>query len=60
MNNLDVRRHAKEKGVCLWQCAEELGVSEPTMTRMLRRELTERDKERLIAVIDKLAGEVCR
>lgn len=55
MSNLDVRQYAKEKGVCLWQCAEVLGISEPTMTRKLRRELPEDEKARLCEIIDRLA-----
>lgn len=55
MSNLDVRRYAKEKGVCLWQCAEVMGISEPTMTRKLRRELPEDEKSKLFEIIDSLA-----
>ena len=55
MSNLDVRQYAKEKGVCLWQCAEVLGISEPTMTRKLRRELPEDEKAKLREIIDELA-----
>lgn len=55
MKNLDVRQYAKSKGVCLWQCAEVLGISEPTMTRKLRRELPEDEKAKLREIIDELA-----
>jgi hypothetical protein len=39
----------------LWQLAEALGVSEPTMTRKLRHELPEDEKARIMALIYKLA-----
>ena len=55
MKNLDLRQYAKEKGVYLWQCAEVLGVSEPTMTRKLRREFPEDEKAKLREIIDELA-----
>ena len=55
MSNLDVRRHAKEKGICLWQCAEVMGISEPTMTRKLRKELPDDEKAKLFEIIDRLA-----
>lgn len=55
MKNLDVRHYGKSKGVCLWQCAEVLGISEPTMTRKLRRELPEDEKAKLREIIDELA-----
>lgn len=44
MHNLDVRHAAKAAGVCLWQIAEKLKFSEPTMTRKMRCELPESEK----------------
>lgn len=55
MMNNDVRTHAKEQGVFIWQLAESLGISEPTMTRKLRRELPNAEKTRLFELIDQLA-----
>ena len=57
MGNLDIRQIAKEKKVCLWQFAERLGISEPTMTRRLRCELPEAEKEKIFAIIEKVAEE---
>lgn len=56
MANQDVRQYAKEKGVQLWKCAAAMNISEPTMTRRLRTELTEQAKQELISIIDKLSG----
>ena len=57
MGNLDIRQIAKERKVCLWQIAERLGISEPTMTRRLRCELPEAEKEKIFAIIEKVAEE---
>lgn len=55
MFNKDIRNYAKEKGVFLWQVAEAMGISEPTMTRRLRSELSAEDKQTFMKSIDKLA-----
>lgn len=55
MANKDVRLYAKEHGVKLWQVAAAMGISEPTMTRRLRTELTEQAKQELLSTIDKLS-----
>ena len=55
MSNTDVRQYAKKNGVFFWQCAQAMGVSESTMTRRLRTELPEQDKQTLFQIIDNLA-----
>lgn len=55
MSNTDVRQYAKKNRVFLWQCAQAMGISEPTMTRRLRTELPEQDKQTLFQIIDDLA-----
>ncbi len=56
MANQDIKSYAKSKGVALWQIGDVKGVSEPTMTRLLRRELSEADKAEIIRIIDELAA----
>lgn len=56
MNNKDIRNLLKEKGIYHWQLADKLGISEPTLTRKLRRELPTEEKEKLIKVIKKMEG----
>lgn len=56
--NKEVRDAAKEKGVSLWQIAQHLGISEPTMTRWLRADLSTERKELILAAIDEIAKEV--
>lgn len=57
MSNLDIRQAAKERKVCLWQIAEHMGVSEPTITRRLRRELSEDEKKKIFVIIESIAKE---
>lgn len=49
--NADIRKVAKESGVSLWELADEMNVSEPTLTRMLRHELPGMIKADLMASI---------
>ena len=56
MFNGDLRARAKAKGVCLWEIAEALKISEPTMTRKLRHELSDADKSAILEIIDELAA----
>jgi len=53
--NSELRRFAKAKGVSLWQIAEALNISEPTMTRKLRRELPDDEKAKIRVIITQLA-----
>lgn len=55
--NSDIRSTAKTKGVRLWEIAEFLKVSDPTMTRMLRRELPNKEKQRFLSIIEEIASE---
>ena len=54
--NSDMRSTAKTKGVRLWEIAEFLKVSDPTMTRMLRRELPNKEKQRFLSIIEEIAS----
>lgn len=57
MNNTDIRKYAKAHGVRLWQIADELGISEITMSRKLRYELSEDEKQKILEIINELAEE---
>ena len=56
--NEKVRAAAKDTGVEFWRLADALGVSESTLTRMMRRELPEDEQQRLLHLIDEIAEEV--
>lgn len=59
MKNQDVRRTAAGAGVKLWQIAAELGIADCSLSRKLRNELPQDQKEKIFAIIDKLSQEVC-
>ena len=54
MANMKIRLAARGAGVPLWRIAKEMGISEPTITRMLRNELSETDQQRILAIIAKI------
>lgn len=53
--NESLRKKAKKSGIPLWMIAEEMGVSEPTMTRLLRRELPEKEQRKILNIVADLA-----
>ena len=55
LNNADVRSYAKEHGVKLWELAAFMHVSDMTITRKLRAELTGAEKAVLRKHIDSIA-----
>lgn len=55
MFNKDVRQYAKENGVFLYQIADRLNKSEATVTRMMRRELSDDVKTQLRSIILEIA-----
>lgn len=60
MQNLDIRRAAAAAGVRLWEVAERLGMADSSLSRKLRRELSDEDKARVYAAIAELAKEAAR
>ena len=55
--NPELRRYLREKGVFLWMIAEKMGISEPTISRKLRHELTAKELAEFKTVIDEIAEE---
>lgn len=58
MANREIRRAAAMYGLRLWQVAEAVGMNDSAFSRKLRRELSQEDKERVLAAIKELAKEV--
>lgn len=54
MQNTFVRAKIKESGLKQWEVAYALGINESTLTRWLRVELPEKEKERICSVVDEL------
>ena len=53
-NNAEIRTAAKRANVYLYEIAKEIGISDPTMTRKMRYELTKAEKEKFLSIIDRL------
>lgn len=53
--NAEIREIAKSSGVKLWQVAEEIGMSDAAFSRKLRHELADKDRERVLNAIRRLA-----
>lgn len=56
LNNDDVRSYAKKRGVKLWELAAFMNVSDMTITRKLRKELTAAEKAVIRGYIDSIAA----
>ena len=54
--NLDIRASARGKGVYLYEVASVLGISEPTIMRWLRAELTDERRAAILEAIDRVAA----
>jgi len=53
MNNIEIRNELKKRRMFNYELADLLGVSEFTLSRKLRKELPEEEKQRILAVIRK-------
>lgn len=58
MSNQDIRRTAAGAGVKLWQIADALGIADCSLSRKLRKELPQEEKERIFEIIQQLSKEV--
>ena len=57
MNNQEIRRACKVHGVKLWEVAEALGITDASFSRKMRRELPDDEREKVLAIIQKLAAD---
>ena len=55
--NQDIRLMARGAGIPLWRICQFLHISEPTLTRRLRIDLSEKERTEIIDVIKKLSME---
>lgn len=56
MANQKLRDYAKNKNVYLWEIANKMNVSEPTITRKLRVDLPKEESQKIISIIDDIAN----
>lgn len=57
MQNVDIRKAAKEAKVNLWEIAEVYGINDGNFSRKLRRELPESEKRKIFAIIEQIRRE---
>jgi len=55
--NSDIREVAVSSKVKLWQIADALGIVDSTLSRKLRKELPQDEKDRIFSIIKQLAKE---
>ena len=55
--NKEIRRKIGAYGLKQWQVAEALGIGECALSRKLRTELPNDEKEKILAIIDELGKE---
>lgn len=58
MKNIEIRNLVKTTGVKMWQIADVLGIADTTLCRKLRKELSQKEKEKIISIIQRLSKEV--
>lgn len=56
--NMDIREAANKAHVFLWQVAAEYGMNDGNFSRKLRLELPQEEKEKILAIIDRLRKEM--
>lgn len=57
MHNKEIRSAAKNAGVRLWEVAAAYGINDGNFSRKLRQELPQGEKEKILAIINRLAQE---
>lgn len=58
MNNLEIRLAVKDNGLHLWQLADHLGMTDSTLSRKLRKELSPAEQQRYLSAVRQLAAQL--
>lgn len=58
MCNIDVQRAAAGSGVRLWQVADALGIADAQLSRKLRKELPDEEKQKIFEIIRNISAEM--
>lgn len=53
--NNDIRELAKRNGICLWQIAERLEITDSYFSRILRKELPSEKKMKIVKIIKEMS-----
>lgn len=57
MQNVDIRKAAKEAKVNLWEIAEAYGINDGNFSRKLRRELPDAEKAKILDIIEQIKAQ---
>lgn len=57
MHNQDIKLLAAGNGIRLWQVAQKLGITDSYFSRKLRKELPEKEKAKIRAIITELSNQ---
>lgn len=57
MANRDIKLAAAGAGVRMWQVADKLGILDCNLSRKLRHELNQEEREKILSIIRELAQE---
>ena len=55
--NEEIRKAVKGAGLLMWMVADELGIADHVLSRKLRYELSDKEKQTIYKIIDKLSKE---
>lgn len=53
--NNDIRELAKRNGICLWKIAEQLEITDSYFSRILRKELPNEKKMKIVNIIKEIS-----
>ena len=57
MKNVEIRSAYMLAGIKQWQLADAMGISETHLSRKLRKELPQEEKQTILEIIDRLSKE---
>ena len=57
LRNLDVRNMISDSDLKYWEIAEKLRITDSTFSRKLRKEFSEKEKDKIIEIINELSLE---
>lgn len=55
MKNMEIKQYAKEKNIRMWEIAEYLKIHESVLSRKMRHELKEEEKQKIFIIINNLS-----
>ena len=58
MKNAEIKNKLKQAKIFQWQLADKLIISEMSLVRKLRYELSEDEKQKILTAIDELVAEI--